>query len=152
MSGDLDERYKACLGSREGCCGGGCQTLACVLDIMVLYSKPLHITARQYGEVVLPVAASGQCPGALARKWSRCKLACRQAGRVWRAFCRHSTNFIACWCDRGTILIGATNLSPVTNLLAGTGAVSRYKLSRRQLFVRVQDFNCVHLRVSECKL
>jgi len=31
------------------------------------------LTARQYGEVVLPDAASGQGPGTLARKLSRCK-------------------------------------------------------------------------------
>ena len=31
------------------------------------------LTARQYGEVVLPDAASGQSPGTLARKLSRCK-------------------------------------------------------------------------------
>ena len=62
----------------------------------------------------------------------------------------HGTNFIACWCDRGTILIGATSLSPVTKLVAGTGAVSRYKLSRSQKFVKVQDFNCGQMRVSGC--
>jgi hypothetical protein len=33
----------------------------------------LLITAWQYGEVVLPDAASGQSPGTLARKLSRCK-------------------------------------------------------------------------------
>jgi hypothetical protein len=33
----------------------------------------LNITARQYGEVVLPDEASGQGPGTLARKLSRCK-------------------------------------------------------------------------------
>jgi hypothetical protein len=33
----------------------------------------LNITARQYGEVVLPDAASGQGPGTLATKLSRCK-------------------------------------------------------------------------------
>jgi hypothetical protein len=43
-------------------------------------------------------------------------------------------------------LIGAANLSPVTKLVAGTGAVSRYKLSRRQKFITVQDFNCVLMR------
>ena len=32
-------------------------------------------------------------------------------------------NFYACWRDRGTSLIGAANLSPVTKLVAGTGAV-----------------------------
>jgi hypothetical protein len=31
------------------------------------------LTARQYGEVVLPDAASGQGPDSLARKLSRCK-------------------------------------------------------------------------------
>ena len=33
----------------------------------------LHITARQYGEVVLPDASTGQGPGTLATKLSRCK-------------------------------------------------------------------------------
>ena len=33
----------------------------------------LTITARQYGEVVLPDAASGLGPGTLAEKLSRCK-------------------------------------------------------------------------------
>jgi hypothetical protein len=51
---------------------------------------------------------------------------------------------------RGTSLIGAVNLSPVTKLEAGTGAVSRYKLSRSQKFVKVQDLNCVQMRVSGC--
>jgi hypothetical protein len=35
--------------------------------------KTLHITARQYGEVVLPDASTGQSPGTLAGKLSRCK-------------------------------------------------------------------------------
>jgi hypothetical protein len=58
--------------------------------------------------------------------------------------------------------IGAWNLSPVTYLVAGTGAVSRLpranvvsnggtKLSRRQKLVKVQDFNCVQMRVFWCK-
>ena len=51
---------------------------------------------------------------------------------------------------RGTRLIGAANLSPVTNLVVGTGAVSRYNLSRSQKFVKVQDFNCVQMSVSGC--
>jgi len=62
---------------------------------------------------------------------------------AWRTFCRHGTNFIEHYECRGTSLIGAANLSPVTKLVAGTGAVSRrapcersewrrYKLSRRQ--------------------
>jgi hypothetical protein len=52
-------------------------------------------------------------------------------GRYGTCFCRHGTNFIACWRDRGTILIGAANLSPVTNLVVGTGAVSRRAPQKR---------------------
>ena len=52
---------------------------------------------------------------------------------------------------RGTSLIGAANLSPVTNLMAGTGAVSRYNLSRSQKSVKVQDLNCGQMRVSGYK-
>jgi hypothetical protein len=59
--------------------------------------------------------------------------------------------FCELYACRGTRLIGAANLSPVTNLVAGTGAVSRYKLSRRQKFITVQDFNCGQMRVSGCK-
>ena len=51
---------------------------------------------------------------------------------------------------RGTMMIGAANLSPVTNLVAGTGAVSRYKLSRSQKIIKVQDFNCGQMRESGC--
>jgi hypothetical protein len=86
----------------------------------------LSITARQYGEVVSPPSAG------------------------WRTFCRHGTSFIECWRDRGTILVGVANLSPITKLLADTGAVSRYKLSRNQKFITVQEFNCGQMSVSGC--
>ena len=102
------------------------------------------LTARQYGEVVLPESSTGQGPGTLARKLSRCK-------EGMAHFLPSCTNFIACWRDRGTSVIGAANLSPVTKLVAGTGAVSRYKLSRSQKVVKVQDFNYVQMRVSGCK-
>jgi len=48
----------------------------------------------------------------------------------------------------GTILIGAGNLSPVTKLVTGTGPEysGRYKLSRSQKFVKVQDFDCGQMR------
>jgi len=94
---------------------------------------------------VLPDAASGQSPGTLVRQ-----LADHGARRVWRTFCRPGTSFIEHYECRGTSLIGATNLSPVTKLVAGTGAVSRYKLSRSQKFVKVQDLNCVQMRMSGC--
>ena len=69
-------------------------------------------------------------------------------GGYGTCFCRHVTNFIAYWRDRVTSLIGATNVSPVTKLVAGTGAVSRYKLSRSQKTVNVQDLYCEQMRVS----
>jgi hypothetical protein len=72
------------------------------------------------------------------------------ARKVWRNFCRHGTNFIEHYACSGTSLIGAVNLSPVTNFGASTGAVSRYKLFRSQKFVKVQDLNCVQMRVSGC--
>jgi hypothetical protein len=58
--------------------------------------------------------------------------------------------FCEVYACRGTMLIEAANLSPVIKLVTGTGAVSRYKLSRSQKFVTVQDFNCVQVRVSGC--
>ena len=48
-----------------------------------------------------------------------------RAGRLWRTFCRHGTNIIEHYACRGTSKIGAANLSPVTKLVACTGAVSR---------------------------
>ena len=48
-------------------------------------------------------------------------------------------------------MIGAAKSSPVTKLVAGTGAVSRYKLSRSQKSVMVQEFNYGQMSVSGCK-
>jgi len=76
---------------------------------------------------------------------------CHGARRVWRTFCRPGTNFSEHYECRVTRLIGATSLFQVTKFIAGTGAVSRYKLSRSQKTVTVQEFNCVQMRVSGCK-
>jgi hypothetical protein len=67
---------------------------------------------------------------------------------AWRTFCRPGTDLIEHYACRGTGLIGAANLSPVTKLEAGTGAVSRYNLSRSQKFVKVQELYCGQMRVS----
>jgi len=107
------------------------------------FTFTLQLTARQYGEVVLPDEASGQSPGTLATKQSRCKEGMAHFLPSGYKFCEH----YAC---RGTSLVGAANLSPVTKLVTGTGAVSRYKLSRKQLFITLQDFNCGLMRVSGC--
>jgi len=60
-------------------------------------------------------------------------------GGFGACFCCHGTKFIEFWRDRGTSLIGAANLSPVTKLVGCTGAVSRYKLSRSQKTVKVYE-------------
>ncbi len=81
-----------------------------------------------------PTAAPPQiCPGRPEN--------CHGARRVWRGFWHPGTNLIEHYECRGTSFIGATRLSSVTKLVACTGAVSRYKLSRSQKTVTVQDFN-----------
>jgi len=94
---------------------------------------------------VLPDAAAGQSPGTLAPPagGSRCK-------EGMAHFLPSRYKFCELYECRGTSLIGAANLSPVTQLVAGTGAVSGYKLSRSQKFVKVWDFNCGQMRVSGC--
>jgi hypothetical protein len=57
---------------------------------------------------------------------------------------------------QGTSFIGARKLSPVTKLLEGTGAVSRYNVCRSQIpiaigIITVQELSCVQLRESGCK-
>ena len=81
------------------------------------------------------------------REGSRCKPACRQAGRVWRIFCHPGTGFYGLYECRGTSLIGASRLSRYRIFVEGTGAVSRYKFDRSQKFITVQDFNCGQMRV-----
>ena len=92
---------------------------------------------------MLPDVSTGQSPGSLAEKLSRCK-------EGMAHFLPSGYKFCEIYACRGTNLIGATNLSPVTNLIAGTGAVSRYKLYRSHKFVKVQDLNCGQMRVSGC--
>jgi hypothetical protein len=66
---------------------------------------------------------------------------CHGARRVWRGFWHPGANFNEHYACRGTSMIGAANLSPVTKLVTGTGAVSRYKLSRSQRTVTVKDLD-----------
>jgi hypothetical protein len=84
------------------------------------------------------------CPGSLAEDFVRPE----KEGMAH--FLPSRNKFCELYECRGTNLIGAVNLSPFTKLVAGTGAVSRYKLSRSQKFVKVQDYNCVHMRESGC--
>jgi hypothetical protein len=69
-------------------------------------------------------------------------------GGYGTCFCRPDTNFIEHYECRSTSFVGAANLSPFTKFGEGTGAVSRYKLSRSQKFVMVQEFDCVQMRKS----
>lgn len=56
------------------------------------------------------------------------------------------TNFIEHYECRGTMLIGASNLSPVTKLVAGTGAVSPQIRSKPENCQDLQKFICVQMR------
>ena len=53
-------------------------------SVSLVIGPPLNLTARQYGEVVLPDESTEQGPGTLAGKLSRCKegMACVFAVRV----------------------------------------------------------------------
>jgi hypothetical protein len=51
---------------------------------------------------------------------------------------------------RGTSLIGAAILSPVTKFVVGTGAVSRFNADRSQKTIKVYKVLCVQMRVSGC--
>jgi hypothetical protein len=67
-------------------------------------------------------------------------------------FASHGTNFITCWRDRGTSIIGAGKLSPYRIFIRSTRAVSRYNFSRSQKSVTVQDLDGVQVRVSGYKM
>ena len=78
-----------------------------------------------------------------ARKLSRCK--------------EGMAHFLPSCCNFYCVLVRSRykfdrscEFIPVTKLVAGSGAVSRYKLSRSQKFVTMQDFNYVQMRVSGC--
>jgi hypothetical protein len=60
-------------------------------------------------------------------------------GGYGTCFCHAGTNFIENYACRGTSLIGASRLSRYRIFVGGTGAVSRYKLSRSQKSVTLQD-------------
>ena len=105
--------------------GTGCKTLACAMAkswYTGAWCKfALQLTARQYGEVVLPddsIRVESWYPAPAG------PVNCHGARRVWRTFCRPGTNFIEHYECRSARLIGAENLSPVTKLVAGTGAVA----------------------------
>ena len=65
-------------------------------------------------------------------------------------FCSQGTKLCELYECRGTSLIGASKLSRYRIFVGGTGAVSRYKLSRSQKFVKIKDLSCVQMRVSGC--
>ena len=62
-----------------------------------------------------------------------------------RVFAVRVQNLPKFWRDRGTSLIGAANLSPVTKIVESTSAVSRYKVDRSRKVVKMQR---VTLRVN----
>jgi hypothetical protein len=89
-----------------------------------------------------------RAPGRVLVLWPE---SCHGARRVWRTFCRPGTKFCGHYACRGTSLFGAGKLSRYRILIGSTGAVSRYKLSRSQKTVTMQDLYCVQVSVSGCK-
>jgi hypothetical protein len=88
---------------------------------------------------------------AQAESWYFSQKTVTVQGGYGACFCRLGTNLIEHYACRGTSLIGAGKLSRYRIFFRGTGAVSRYKLSRSQKSVTVQDLNCGQMRVSGCK-
>jgi len=69
-----------------------------------------HLTARQYGEVVLPDDSTGQGPGTPSTRGQK---AVTVQGGYGTCFCRHGTNFIALRRGRGTVFLSGRELIPV---------------------------------------
>jgi len=76
----------------------------------VQIASNLSLTARQYGEVVLPDASTGQGPGTPSTRGQ--KVVTVQGG-YGTCFCRHGTKFIACRRGRGTKFLSGRELVPV---------------------------------------
>ena len=104
-----------------------------------------HLTARQYGEVVLPDASTGQSPGTLARKLSRCKEGMAQFLPSWYKFycvlARSRYNF-----DRSHEFIPGYKV--------GGGhwrSVAVKFVSEPEICQGILEFNCEQMCVSGCK-
>jgi hypothetical protein len=104
----------------------------------------LQLTARQYGEVVLPDASTGQNPGTLAKKLSRCKegMACVFAVMV-QILLRTGAIAVQFWSEpriypRLQIWWRALAQYRGTNYLEGSN------------LSRCRNLNCVQMRVSGC--
>ena len=116
-----------------------------------------HITARQYGEVVLPDASTGQNPGTLARKLSRCKERLRQSLRQSCGSQRRLRLSKKATASEGGYgaLFAVFALRSLGEGGPGTSFIEhyacRYKLSRSQKSVTVKEFNYVQMSVYWCK-
>jgi len=79
-------------------------------------SWQLTITARQYGEVVLPDTASEHDPGTPPQAGPH---NCHGARKVWRGFCRPGTSFVSYTSVAVQCRLGAGNKSRYTELDCG---------------------------------
>ncbi len=124
--------------------GTGCKTLACALAKSWYTARCLAangpaiwggcVTRRQHRHESVPIGHK----------------AVTVQGGYGACFCNPGTNFIKHYACRGTSLVGARKLSSYRIFVGGTGAASRYKLSRSQKTVTVHYFNCRQMRVSGC--
>ena len=73
-------------------------------------------------------------------------------GGFGACFCHPGTNLNEHYACRGTSMIGAGKLSRYGILIGGTGAVSRYRLSRSQKTITMQDLYWGQVSVSGFKM
>ena len=111
----------------------------------MFYNIEDSLTARRYNFV------SVTRQSIRAGSWYFSRKTVTVQGGYGMCFCRPGTNFNEHYACRGASFIGAASLSSVTKLLAGTGAVSRYNLSRSKKSVTMQYFNSGQMSVSGCK-
>ena len=118
------------------------------------YNGPAVGFSKRY-----PTTAPPQiCPGGQkavtprpAQSASRRRAAGVQGG-FGACFCHPGTNLNEHYACRGTSMIGAGKLSRYGILIGGTGAVSRYRLSRSQKTITMQDLYWGQVSVSGFKI
>ena len=108
-------------------------------------SHPLNLTARQYGEVVLPDASTGQSPGTLAGKLSRCK-----EGMAWFL----PSGYKVCWALRVSRYKFDRSREFIPGYKVGYGhwrSVAVRTVSKPENCQGILQFNWEQMRVSGCK-
>jgi len=106
------------------------------------FSIPFVLTARQYGAFVLADAASGQGPGTPRQRGHKIVTVQGSHGAVFGVLVQIDWRIRV---SRYNADRKQVSCHPTVNIKMGTGAVSRYKLSRNQKSIKVQNLHWGHL-------